>query len=136
MCSQVFLEYGMQNPNSKSKVFNSFSLKKCFSIIRNLFTGWEPTVNSTLKQIMLVNSAETLKVTYVAPTVFSFKNCGVNWYLTKRPELGSINSSLSQLISVDPSVFTGLAISNRIAPLSKSRILNLTKRKMQLDKKI
>lgn len=48
ICSQVFLENGMQKPNSKSKVFKSLSLKKCLSIIRNLLTGLLPTVNSTL----------------------------------------------------------------------------------------
>jgi hypothetical protein len=27
--------------------------------------------------------------TYVAPTVLSFKKCGVNWYRTNRPAFGS-----------------------------------------------
>lgn len=49
ICSQVFLLFGMQKPNSKSKLFSSRSRKKCRSIMRNLFTGLSPTVNSTLK---------------------------------------------------------------------------------------
>ena len=28
----------------------------------------------------------------MAPTVFNFKNCGVNWYLTNLPAFGSASS--------------------------------------------
>ena len=49
ICSTVLRLRGMQNPNSKSKLFNNLSLKKCLSIIRNLFTALSPTTNSTLK---------------------------------------------------------------------------------------
>lgn len=48
MCSHVFFEYGIQYPNSKSKVLRSLSRKKCRSIIRKWLTGLLPTVNSTL----------------------------------------------------------------------------------------
>lgn len=84
MCSQVFLLFGIQNPNWKSKVFNNLSLKKWRSIIRKLFTGLEPTRNSI-----------------VAPTVFSLRNWGVNWYRTKRPVLASSqpDSSISDSTS-------------------------------------
>lgn len=38
--------------------------------------------------------------TYVAPTVLSFKNCGVNWYRTNLPAWGSISSiSVSDSLS-------------------------------------
>lgn len=49
----------MQNPNSKSKVFNNLSLKKCRSIIRNLLTGLLPTVNSTLQKKTVTNIRST-----------------------------------------------------------------------------
>ena len=68
ICSQVFRLFGMQNPKSKSKVFRSWPLKKCLSIILKLLTGSAPIVNST-----------------VAPTVRSLRNSGVKQYLTKRP---------------------------------------------------
>lgn len=48
ICSQVFLENGIQKPNSKSNVLSNVSLKKCFSIILKWLTGRGPTVNSTL----------------------------------------------------------------------------------------
>jgi hypothetical protein len=49
----VFLLFGIQNPNSKSKLLSNLSLKKWRSIIRNLLTALLPTVNSTLQQTTL-----------------------------------------------------------------------------------
>ena len=63
-----------------------------------------------------------LEFTYVAPTVFNFRNSGVNLYLTKRPALGS--SSLSRISS---SMLSGLAISKSTVPVSISRILKRVK---------
>ena len=81
MCSQVFLLFGIQNPKSKSKVFNNFSRKKCLSIILNLFTASDPMVNST-----------------VAPTVLNFRNSGVKQYRTKRPPVSWLPVLSSSLV--------------------------------------
>ena len=85
ICSQVFRLFGMQKPKSKSNVFNSWSRKKCLSIILKLLIGSCPIVNST-----------------VAPTVRSLRNSGVKQYLTKRPPVSwplfSSSSSLSDVL--------------------------------------
>jgi hypothetical protein len=38
--------------------------------------------------IDLIKTIIYVKYTYVAPTVFNRRNCGVNWYRTNRPALG------------------------------------------------
>lgn len=73
----------MQYPKSKSNVFNKRSRKKCRSIIRKWFTALFPTVNSTLKiddnnKCYLCRRQNINTGTYVAPTVFNLRNCGVN----------------------------------------------------------
>lgn len=82
--------------------------------------------------------------TYVAPMVFNFRNCGVNWYRTYRPAFVSIMLVSSVAFDITSSLAVGalvvsstlpsgncslggFAISNRTVPLSRSRILKRVK---------
>lgn len=89
------------------------------------------------------DSSLCMLCTYVAPMVFNFRNCGVNWYRTYRPAFVSIilvssiafdiTSSLAGALVVSSTLpsgncsLGGFAISNRTVPLSRSRILKRVK---------